>query len=151
MAQRPMVGFRQDEQGHWVADLACGHSQHVRHRPPFEERAWVVTAEGRAAKLGQSLDCLFCNMPALPAEVSEYKRTRSFDQTSIPAGLLRAHATAPGVWGHIVVEEGRLHYVLEDTGDNWVLVPSAPGVIEPERRHHVEPVGAVRFFVKFLR
>jgi len=150
MTQRAMVDFRQDEMGDWVARLACGHSQHVRHRPPFEERAWVTTTEGRSAKLGQSLDCLFCNMPALPADAIEYKRTRLFDETSIPAGLLRAHSTAKGVWGQIVVEEGKLLYALEETGESWVLSPAALGIIEPEQRHHVKPMGAVRFFVKFM-
>jgi hypothetical protein len=32
---RPIVGFHQDEHQDWVAELSCGHNQHVRHRPPF--------------------------------------------------------------------------------------------------------------------
>jgi hypothetical protein len=35
MAEQPIIAFHQDEQGDWVADLACGHGQHVRHRPPW--------------------------------------------------------------------------------------------------------------------
>lgn len=31
---RRIVGFHQDQKGHWVADLECGHAQHVRHDPP---------------------------------------------------------------------------------------------------------------------
>lgn len=31
--QQPIVGFHQDEEGDWVASLACGHNQHVRHNP----------------------------------------------------------------------------------------------------------------------
>jgi hypothetical protein len=34
-------------EGHWVAELECGHRQHMRHRPPFERREWVTTPEGR--------------------------------------------------------------------------------------------------------
>src|SRR5205085_9463290 len=49
---RSIIGFHQDEQGHWVADLQCGHTQHVRHDPPWQNRPWVVTPEGRAAFLG---------------------------------------------------------------------------------------------------
>ena len=26
---RKIVGFHQDEERHWVADLECGHTQHV--------------------------------------------------------------------------------------------------------------------------
>lgn len=59
MMQR-IVGFHQDEHGDWIADLACGHGQHVRHQPPFVNRPWVLTAAGRAAQLGARLDCKKC-------------------------------------------------------------------------------------------
>jgi hypothetical protein len=58
--ERAIVGYHQDEQGHWVAELACGHRRHVRHRPPFELRPWVLTAEGRQGRLGTYLDCGLC-------------------------------------------------------------------------------------------
>ena len=32
--QQAIVGFHLDEENHWVAELACGHGQHVRHDPP---------------------------------------------------------------------------------------------------------------------
>ena len=57
---RRIVGFHRDEQGHWVADLACGHGQHVRHDPPWTTRAWVITEEGRREHLGRELPCLKC-------------------------------------------------------------------------------------------
>jgi len=43
-----------------VADLDCGHSQHVRHDPPWQVRPWVVTEEGRKAHLGIELSCALC-------------------------------------------------------------------------------------------
>jgi hypothetical protein len=58
---RKIVGFHQDQAGDWVADLECGHTQHVRHHPPFELRPWVVTPEGRESKLGVKLDCKKCD------------------------------------------------------------------------------------------
>jgi hypothetical protein len=64
--ERAIVGFHQDEQGDWVADLACGHAQHVRHRPPWTVRPWVLTPEGRAQRLGQRLDCKRCDEAAPP-------------------------------------------------------------------------------------
>jgi len=36
--EQPITGFHLDEEGHWVAELACGHFQHVRHSPPWMER-----------------------------------------------------------------------------------------------------------------
>jgi len=61
---REIVGFHQDEVGDWVADLGCGHRQHVRHRPPWTLRPWVVTPEGRRAHIGESLDCRLCDEAA---------------------------------------------------------------------------------------
>lgn len=58
---QPIVGFHQDEQQDWVAELACGHNQHVRHNPPWINRPWVVSASGRQAALGQVLACKKCD------------------------------------------------------------------------------------------
>ena len=44
-----------------MADLACGHGQHVRHDPPWQVREWVTTPEGRASRLGMELDCKRCD------------------------------------------------------------------------------------------
>lgn len=59
---RAIIGFHTDEEGHWVADLECGHTQHVRHDPPWQVRAWVTTAEGRASRIGTTLECVKCVM-----------------------------------------------------------------------------------------
>jgi hypothetical protein len=60
MPQQPIVRFEQDEQGDWVAILACGHRQHMRHDPPFVTRPWALTPEGRAARIGCNLECREC-------------------------------------------------------------------------------------------
>ncbi len=59
--QQPIVGYHKDEENHWVAELACGHNQHVRHNPPWVERPWVITEMGRAAMLGEPLNCKKCD------------------------------------------------------------------------------------------
>jgi len=58
---RQIAGFHQDDDLHWVAELECGHNQHVRHQPPFLNRSWVTTPEGRASFLGHSLPCVLCD------------------------------------------------------------------------------------------
>jgi len=58
--QQPITGFHQDEEGHWVAELACGHGQHVRHDPPWQVRPWVVEDATRREHLGALLDCVLC-------------------------------------------------------------------------------------------
>lgn len=145
-------GFHQDEEGHWVAELECGHAQHVRHRPPMETREWVLTEEGRRGRIGASFPCRYCLMPRIPDAVSEYKRTPTFDKTTTPAGLLKSHTTKEGVWGEIVVVAGRVLYVIEpEEGASFVLRPGVTGTIAPLAPHHVDPEDDARFFVRFLR
>ena len=61
---RRIVGFHQDDLNDWVAELECGHHQHVRHDPPWTNRPWVVTPEGREATLGRTLACRKCDQNA---------------------------------------------------------------------------------------
>ena len=59
--KRRIVGYDRDDEGHWRAELACGHFQHVRHNPPLNVRTWVLTEAGRALHLGLELDCKRCD------------------------------------------------------------------------------------------
>ena len=61
---QPIVGFHLDEHGDWVAQLACGHFQHVRHDPPWTNRPWTQTPAGRDSALGQTLACRKCDQGA---------------------------------------------------------------------------------------
>jgi CheY-like chemotaxis protein len=78
---RRIVGFHQDDEGHWVADLECGDTQHMRHSPPWQVRPWVLTPEGRAGYLGVEIPCVNCS-----------RRTRILIIDDSPAvlGLLQA-------------------------------------------------------------
>lgn len=144
-----VIGFHQDDDGVWVADLGCGHCQHVRHNPPWQLREWVTTEAGRSAMLGTTLDCPYCNMAVVPDGVVPYKRTATFTEETVPAALLHDHRMKPGTWAHVVVEEGKLEYTC-DRG-TFFLKPGIQGVIEPEVPHHVRLLGRVRFHVVFLR
>ena len=91
-------------------------------------------------------------MKSLPTNVLAYQRTPEFSAESVPAGLRRSHTTKAGVWGKIVVLEGRLRYrILEPVVEDWVLTADQAGVVEPEVPHEVEPIAEVRFYVEFLR
>ena len=61
---REIVDFRRDAEGQWIAELSCGHSQHVRHEPPFQVRPWVLDEASRKARLGTQRDCPLCDEPA---------------------------------------------------------------------------------------
>ena len=58
---RRIAGFHQDEESFWVAELECGHNQHVRHRPPMVIRPWVNHEKGRQERLGTLLACKTCD------------------------------------------------------------------------------------------
>jgi hypothetical protein len=58
--ERRITGFHQDQEGHWVAELECGHAQHMRHQPPWQVRPWVLTPAGRASFLGTAIPCRAC-------------------------------------------------------------------------------------------
>jgi tellurite resistance-related uncharacterized protein len=146
---RQIAGFHLDEEGVWVAELVCGHGQHVRHQPPWQTRPWVTEEQGRQDKLGTELDCHYCEMAELPEGLALYRQTPTFSEASVPDGLLRDHRTKAGVWAQIVVEEGRLEYSNER--GTFVLGPGIMGVVEPELSHRVRPLGPVRFHVRFLR
>ncbi|WP_371920624.1 DUF3565 domain-containing protein [Pseudomonas sp. HMWF032] len=60
MASARLLDFRQDEHGHWVAVLSCGHTQHLRHQPPWQNRAWVLDAQQRQAQLDKAFACGWC-------------------------------------------------------------------------------------------
>jgi tellurite resistance-related uncharacterized protein len=89
---------------------------------------------------------------ALPPGARVYKSTAVFDEHSVPRGLLARHTTRRGVWARIRVLEGELAFrELEPELRLHVLTPGRDGIVAPEAPHEVEPRGAVRFVVEFLR
>jgi tellurite methyltransferase len=133
--QRAITGYHWDEAGDPVAELACGHGQHVRHQPPMMSR----------------LECVRCDRFERPDGLVAYQRTAEFTEATMPAGLRRDHTTKAGVWAEIRVLEGRLRYRVPSLGREFALDAATPGVVLPEVAHHVEPDGAVRFYVEFSR
>ncbi|QRN98328.1 DUF3565 domain-containing protein [Archangium violaceum] len=59
--KQKISGFHLDGEAHWVAELECGHQQHMRHTPPWMDRPWVLTEEGRRSRLGVELECKRCD------------------------------------------------------------------------------------------
>jgi hypothetical protein len=58
-------GFHQDEESFWVAELECGHNQHVRHNPPMTLRPWVNGENIRKQRVGTFLSCKTCDSESL--------------------------------------------------------------------------------------
>lgn len=146
-----MTGFHRDHEGHWVAELDCGHDQHVRHDPPWQERPWVTTEEGRTARLGQVLNCLRCDQRELPEGARVRRRTPTFDQDTTPDALRSRHTTKRGVWAVVHVLDGELDYrIAEPLAAQGRLGPGQTAVMPPEVEHEVAPVGRVSFYVELF-
>ena len=78
-----------------------------------------------------------------------YRSTPVFDEQTLPAALRADHSTKAGVWGVIRVLEGRLRLELLDSGSERILTADEPGVVLPEQRHRVTPLGTMRMRVEF--
>jgi tellurite resistance-related uncharacterized protein len=150
--RRRITGFHQDDDGDWVAELDCLHTQHVRHRPPFQERPWVRTEAGRAERLGSELECPRCHRAELPEGLVVDHTAGPFDETTMPAGLLRAHRIPSGTWGRLRVLEGSVDLWIEtDPPLEHQLDSGQTQPIPPDVSHELRPKGPVRLVVDFLR
>ena len=142
--ERPITGFEFDGEGDPIAILSCGHAQHVRHNPPFINRPWVTTEQGRVPKAaGHKFE--------LPDSFIAYKKTPVFTEESLPGALRKDHATRVGVWGKIIVAEGKLRYRVPALQADMELSQDKIGIVVPEVLHNVEPLGTIRFFVEFYK
>jgi tellurite methyltransferase len=120
--------------------------------PPLSDRPWALSEEGRKEKLGLEVECVLCARLELPEDLVCYRQTEIYDSQTIPDGLRRNHTTKRGVWGRIEVLEGTLRYVIEPPfSSEQQLSQGQFGIVPPEQPHRVEPVGAVRMRVHFLR
>lgn len=91
-------------------------------------------------------------MKTLPENIQAYKKTEVFDENSVPLGLLKDHNTKRGVWAKICIIDGKLLYTIRTNPmTEVVLTPDKFGVVEPEVKHFVTPVGSVKFFVEFYK
>lgn len=86
----------------------------------------------------------------IPDRYEPYWRSPVFTQDGIPANLRREHSTKADVWGLLHILAGRLLYrVIEPFSERVLEAGQPPGVIAPQVRHEVEPVGPVRFYLEF--
>lgn len=103
--KQKIVGYHKDMENHWVAELECGHGQHVRHNPPWTERPWVTTDAGRASRLGHELNCVRCDEMGLHVASAVLSACRKV--------LLESHEAA-GISG--LCAEGRWEAALDALG-----------------------------------
>ncbi len=149
--RRQIIGFGQDGHGDWAAQLSCLHRQHVRHRPPFQDRSWVLTEAGRAEHLGSDIECGPCDRAELPEGLRAARTAGPFDDQSLPAGLRQSHRVAEATWGVLHVIEGSIGFNMAADppiarrlvgGDRQALPPGVP--------HYLSVEGPVLLAVDFF-
>lgn len=149
-----MEGFHCDDEGDWVAHLECGHTQHVRHRPPFQVREWVQSEAGRRGRIGALLECPLCARAEMPDGLELARSGDVWDDTTLPGGLRRDHRLAPRTWGLLHVLAGRLRFVPGRAGWSLPAAELAAGSaqpIPPQMAHRVETTGPVSVRIDFYR
>ena len=148
---RTIVGFRQDDAGDWIAALACLHRQHIRHKPRFLERSWVMDASERAARLGSDWDCPLCDRAEPPEGLHVARTAGPFDAVTLPAGLRTTHRVGAGTWGRLRVLDGSVGFFM-DTGPPVTrrMIVGDDQHIPPGVAHQLSVDGPLRFTVEFL-
>ncbi len=88
----------------------------------------------------------------LPTGLKPIRTTDTFDNDTVPAGLLRAHRVADGVWGRLVVHTGTVIFIFDDEPEHPIAVSAGGSVaIPPARQHHLELHEPASFAVEFHR
>lgn len=133
-----------------MAELDCGHNQHVRHKPPMQWREWVLDADSRAARVGSPLACPLCDRAELPDPLRLARRAQ-WDHSTMPAALHRDHRVEAGTWIRIVAEAGQLRVRAATTPVlDVVLEAGSAQAIPPGVEHRIEPQGTARLAIEFL-
>ncbi len=86
--ERTIVAFQQDRAGDWLAVLDCGHTRHLRHDPPWMERAWLTSEAERRRRIGQRIPCQTCAELAAGSVPSSEERRRIAE--AVKAACLQA-------------------------------------------------------------
>ena len=141
---RSITCFRQDELGDWIAELASGHRQHVRHRPPFEDRVWVEHEVDRIARIGSALWCPLCERADLP-EGLVLRRSLAFDEAAMQRRLRTDHEVAEGSCGRLQVLDECLGFCMATRQPVDIeLVPGMAQAVPPLVVHSIRLLGPVR-------
>ncbi|WP_112834623.1 MULTISPECIES: DUF1971 domain-containing protein [unclassified Rhizobium] len=109
--------------------------------------------QAKASRIASRLSLTVCgSLPPGPVthislpRSKPYMVTQDFDESSIPAALLREHSLKPGSWGVVRITEGSVALVA---AGREILTSQSFGLILPEIPHHLETLGPVKFRIEF--
>ena len=91
-------------------------------------------------------------MTNIPTGYEFTRTTPTFDNHTVPAGLLNAHRVADGVWGRLVVHTGVVAFISADEPAQPIRGSDGGHVdIPPARPQHLELDEPATFAVEFYR
>ncbi|MES2625817.1 MAG: DUF3565 domain-containing protein [Pseudomonadota bacterium] len=144
--KRKITGFHQDINGDWVAELDCYHNQHVRHKPPFFNRPWVESQDGRDRMLGSELECVRCNRLEWPEGLEPSGCSAEFTEENMP----QSFEEGDDHWVRIHVLDGTLVYSVGRPVSAIVeLAAGATGIIAPGMQYSLAAKTNLRFYLEF--
>lgn len=155
--KRSITGFHLDRFQEWTADLECGHEVRMRHNPPYQECSWVGSAKGRQKHIGDSQECVNCDMPILPDNLVLFQTSPLYQRESIPENFISGYRLDVGVWAKVVIKKGLLQFLINPHSKTqpvkgFVLDENLNGVVAPDIAHDMKPaMGEVEFFVELYR
>ncbi|MDA8263469.1 MAG: DUF3565 domain-containing protein [Actinomycetota bacterium] len=133
--KRRITSFHQDENGDWVAEFDCLHSQHMRHRPLLENRPWVLHEEQRQARVGTAVECAACDAGEAPDGLVRLDILGPFPEDAVSPALFATWEVPAKRWDVIVVLAGSLRFEVED---------SRSGTLGPRERAALPPLAVAR-------
>ena len=145
-------GFHLDRFQEWNADLECGHAVEVKYNPPYQNHKWIGTAKGRQEHIGDTLECIYCDMPVLPEQAELKKTSPCYQVDTIPDEFVSGYEPASGEWVNIIVKTGLLQFVIQhEPATGFVLDQHLNGVMIPGVKHQLRPaMGDVEFYLEFF-
>ena len=149
--EKVIAGFHLDRFQEWNADLECGHTVEMRHNPPYQECKWIGTAKGRQEHIGDTRECVCCDMPKLPSNATLEKTSPRYQTDTIPDVLASGYKPANTEWVNIVVKSGLLQFVIQhEPATGFVLDQYLNGVMAPGVVHQLRPaMGDVEFYLEY--
>jgi len=148
--KKAIISFHLDRFQEWTADLECGHVVEMRHNPPYQKCKWIGTAKGRQEHIGDTQECIYCDMPVLPDDATLKKTSPCYQVDTIPEILISGYEPELDEWVNVVVKNGLLQFVIQhEPATGFVLDQHLNGVMIPGVMHQLRPaMGDVEFYLE---
>ena len=151
--RRVIQSFQLDRYQEWTATLECGHILLMRHNPPYQDCAWVKSAQGRAQHLGDIQECISCEMPSLPQNTFLVEKSKIYTRNTLPAEFCSKYEPKKEIWVKVVVTLGLAQFFIHtDPPKGFVLGVMAFGVMCPGVAHSIKPaMGDINLCLEFYK